>query len=221
VLTLADQTTLARLVLAPVAVAGYLLLPIEGEVCFWVAGWTCAAAELSDWLDGRIARARGEVSDFGKLADPFCDVFYRLAMFLVLLLPAGGVGLATDAASALLFEPLVFVTGPDSRGAGLIPFLPVLIMMLRELLAGALRSMSASKGLVLAARWSGKVKAWVQGTAIISVLAIPAFFGGAPDWLPRYASAITWLAALLSVVSYLEYLWHNRVVLGQLAKRQN
>jgi CDP-diacylglycerol--glycerol-3-phosphate 3-phosphatidyltransferase len=67
-LTLADRITLARLVLAPAVACSYLLLPIEHGWCFWVAGWLCAIAEYSDLVDGRIARARGEVSDFGKLA---------------------------------------------------------------------------------------------------------------------------------------------------------
>ncbi len=91
-LTLADKITLARLVLAPAVACSYLLLPIEHGWCFWAAGWLCAIAEYSDLVDGRIARARGEVSDFGKLADPFCDVFYRLTVFMAYLLPAGGVG---------------------------------------------------------------------------------------------------------------------------------
>src|SRR4051812_27490240 len=91
-LTLADKVTLLRLGFAPAIVAAYLWLPIEHMLCFWVTGWLCAFAEYSDLADGRIARKRGEVSDFGKLADPFCDVIYRMSVFLVYLLPAGGVG---------------------------------------------------------------------------------------------------------------------------------
>ncbi|MHC5068024.1 MAG: CDP-alcohol phosphatidyltransferase family protein, partial [Planctomycetota bacterium] len=70
----ADQLTLARLILAPLAILAYLLLPIDGNACFWAAGLLCGLAEMTDWLDGKVARARNEVSDFGKLADPFCDV---------------------------------------------------------------------------------------------------------------------------------------------------
>ena len=42
-------------------------------------------------------------------------------------------------------------------------------MVIRELIAGALRAMTAARGLVLAARTSGTVKAWFQGVTIITV----------------------------------------------------
>jgi cyclophilin family peptidyl-prolyl cis-trans isomerase len=44
---------LVVVVIAPVAVASYLLLPVDGQACFWAAGWLCGAAELTDWLDGK------------------------------------------------------------------------------------------------------------------------------------------------------------------------
>ncbi len=162
----------------------YLLLPAEhGRWCVWVAGWICAAAEWSDLLDGRIARTRGEVSDFGKLADPFCDVIYRLSIFMALLLPAGGSGWPAApvhlewraehwhdfAEAAPSPGQLVFALHDGRLGIGLMPWLPVFLMVLRELIAGALRAMTATRGLVLAARTSGKVKAWFQGVVIISL----------------------------------------------------
>src|SRR4051812_17034484 len=91
-MTLADKITLSRLGLTPGGVCGYLLLPVEHAWCFWAAGLLCAAAEFTDLADGWVARGRKEVSDFGKLADPFCDVLYRMSVFLAFLLPAGGVG---------------------------------------------------------------------------------------------------------------------------------
>jgi CDP-diacylglycerol--glycerol-3-phosphate 3-phosphatidyltransferase len=169
-----------------------------------------------------VARARGEVSDFGKLADPFCDVIYRLSLFLVLLLPPSGIGypIAEPAGFDWIWRPLVFDLGNGVNGSGLVPFLPVLIMVLREIVACALRSMAATKGLVLAARMSGKVKAWFQGTAIISILALPAFLGGPADWHLIYASAILWLCAVLSAGSMLEYIYVNREVLANLVERR-
>ncbi len=223
-ITLADRLTLARLVIAPLVVAAYLLLPIQGQWCFWVAGLLCGLAETTDWLDGKVARARREVSDFGKLADPFCDVIYRITVMLVMLLPAGSVGMATTIPSSLplLGGPLVFAIGED-QGSGLLPFLPVLLMVVRELVAGALRAMTATKGLVLAARNSGKVKAWFQGVLIIATLGFPAvwgLFGATPTWLPVAATIGAWLCAALSIGSMAEYMWVNRVVLAQLAQRR-
>ena len=239
-MTLADKFTLARLAIAPAIVASYLLLPIEHHLCFWVAGWLCAIAEYTDLIDGRIARARGEVSDFGKLADPFCDVFYRLTVFMVYLLPAAGVGYpvtldggqevqtvdSQSIASAFAeVHQLVFLVGTTTDdagvrtpvyGAGLVPWLPVLLMVLREIVAGALRAMSAVRGLALAARPSGKLKAWVQGVTLITLMAFPACFWIRSPWQLTYASWMTWACALFSVASIIEYIWVNRALLAQL-----
>lgn len=221
-MTLADKLTLARIGLAPLAVAAYLLLPPVW--CFWVCGWICALAEFTDYFDGWVARRRNEVSDFGKLADPFCDVVYRISIFLVLLLPAGGVGYPIEAIDFGGVQQLVFAR-LDEHGqvvavAGLAPWLPVFLMALREVLAGALRAMTATKGLVLAARTSGKAKAWLQGVAIITIMAYPAFWFEMKEWHLVYAAWATWICAVVSVGSFVEYVWVNRAVLVQLMERR-
>lgn len=223
-MTLADRITLARLLIAPIAAAAYLLLPVGGQACFWAAGWICGLAEFSDWLDGRVARARGEVSDFGKLADPFCDVFYRMLVYLALLLPAGGVGFAVGAVEAASLQQSVYVVGVDASGAailgaGLMPWLPVVLMVMREVVQGAVRAMCAARGLVLAARTSGKVKAWVQGVVLITAIGLPAVFFGPQTWMLHAAAWGCWAAALLSLASLAEYLVVNRTVLAQLGRR--
>jgi CDP-diacylglycerol--glycerol-3-phosphate 3-phosphatidyltransferase len=230
-MTLADKVTLARLGLTPLIVCAYLLLPVEHSLCFWAAGLLCGLAEYTDLADGRIARKRGEVSDFGKLADPFCDVIYRMSIFMVLLLPAGGVGYAVGGMSLANHEiwtagnvgQLVLAPrmGEGEMRCGLAPWLPVYLMLMREIVAGALRAMTATKGLVLAARTSGKVKAWLQGIALISMLGLPAFAFERHAWHLTYAFWATWICALVSVLSILEYIWVNCGVLRQLLERQS
>jgi CDP-diacylglycerol--glycerol-3-phosphate 3-phosphatidyltransferase len=217
-LSLADRLTVSRLVLAPCIVLAYLALPLGA--CFWVAGSLCALAEITDLLDGRVARARGETSDFGKLADPFCDVFYRMAVFLVLLLPASGVGYPPPSlpiGHASLVRPLVYAVGMRDGlphlGCGLAPWLPVALMVLREIVAMALRALAAASGLILAARASGKVKAWCQGFALITMLALPALTGGCAAWHLVYDTLAVWACAVLSIASIIEYLAVNRAAL--------
>lgn len=234
-ITLADRITLARIVIAPTIAVCYFGLPANPVVVFWACGLLCAAAELTDLFDGKVARARGEVSDFGRLADPFCDVFYRQAVFLLLLLPPGIAAGADNQAFVVpdpantILQPLVFLAsrrhGPAGPVyvSGLVPFLPVLVMILREIVAGALRSMAATKGLVLAARTSGKAKAWAQGFTIISIFGLPALlapFIGFGGWMLYYATVSTWICAALSAGSMVEYLWANRAVLGALVQRR-
>jgi len=218
--TLADKITLTRLFLAPVAVATYLLLPMDLWLCLWVTGSICGLAELTDYFDGIVARSRQEVSDFGKLADPFCDVIYRLSLLFVLMLPAGGVGFEVPAGYAPPLGQLVFSV--DGRPViGMIPWLPVLVMILREIVAGALRSMAATKGLVLAARMSGKIKATWQGFVIIGAMAVVVFSQGFGAWQAWLLYGATWFAAVLSAGSMAEYIWVNRVTLKELVARRD
>lgn len=225
-MNLADKVTLARLGLMPVIVAAYLLLPPFWAL--WAVGCICGLAEYTDLLDGRIARARGEVSDFGKLADPFCDVIYRLGVFMAYLLPLGwwswtepGFAVRSNGLThAEIPGQLVLASVDGSLHAGLVPWLPVFLMVLREIVAGALRAMTATKGLVLAARTSGKVKAWFQGLTIITIVAFPAVFHTQANWILWWATVMTWVCALLSVGSIIEYIWANRPVLAQLIERR-
>ena len=66
----ANALTVLRLALVPVFVACLLA---GGD--FWrvVAFAVFAAASVTDLLDGRIARRRGLITDFGKIADPVAD----------------------------------------------------------------------------------------------------------------------------------------------------
>ncbi len=230
-MTLADKVTLARLGLMPLIVAAYLLLP--APLAFWVVGLTCGLAEYTDLLDGRIARARGEVSDFGKLADPFCDVIYRIGVFLAYLLPAGWwaagwwpeatAGFAVGATGIPRDEvpgQLVLVAVGGATHAGLVPWLPVFLMVLREVVAGALRAMTATRGLVLAVRTSGKVKAWLQGVTVITAVGFPAVSMTQAPWMLWWITVTTWICAAVSVVSIGEYIWVNRPVLAQLIERR-
>ena len=73
VVNVANGLTVARLFLVPVFVA--LLLAGGGHSAHWrVAAWgVFAVAALTDRVDGQLARSRGLVTSFGKLADPIAD----------------------------------------------------------------------------------------------------------------------------------------------------
>ena len=67
---LANVLTVTRLVLVPVVVACLLAGGTAWRVAAFVAFGT---ASVTDLLDGRIARSRGLITDFGKIADPIAD----------------------------------------------------------------------------------------------------------------------------------------------------
>ncbi|MDI3240760.1 CDP-diacylglycerol--glycerol-3-phosphate 3-phosphatidyltransferase [Arthrobacter sp. AL08] len=69
--------TMLRIVMVPFFV-WFLLLDAPGLVAQngvwrWIAGATFAVAIYTDKLDGDIARSRGLITDFGKIADPIAD----------------------------------------------------------------------------------------------------------------------------------------------------
>ena len=70
---IANALTILRAVLVPVFLV--LLLHDEGRDDQWrVAAWVAfAVASVTDRVDGQIARRRGLVTDFGKIADPIAD----------------------------------------------------------------------------------------------------------------------------------------------------
>src|SRR5215472_19174859 len=67
---LANALTVIRLALVPVVVVCLL----AGGPPWRVAGFAAfGLASVTDLLDGRIARSRGLITDFGKIADPIAD----------------------------------------------------------------------------------------------------------------------------------------------------
>ena len=136
-MNLPNKLTLSRIILVPFFVAALLIdFPFHTAV----AAVIFIAATLTDMLDGKIARSRGLVTDFGKFADPLAD------KILVL--------------SALL----CFVQ------TGWCDCIAVIIVLFREFSVTSIRLVAASKGKVVAANIFGKIKTVTQLVAIIAVL---------------------------------------------------
>ena len=96
-----------------------------------------ALASITDWLDGKIARARGLVTNFGKFADPLADKMLVMTAFIMLV------------------------------DQGKAPGWVVAIIVCRELAVTGLRLLLVEHGEVMAAAWPGKVKTATQMVAII------------------------------------------------------
>ena len=81
---IADIFTLIRIVLAPVFLLIYFIPEWFGfgnVLSVWILLPLIIFAEFTDFLDGYFARKTNQVSDFGKLFDPFADVFLHLTVF--------------------------------------------------------------------------------------------------------------------------------------------
>ena len=81
---IADIFTLIRIILAPVFLIVYFVPEWFGfgtVLSVWILLPLIIFAEFTDFLDGYFARKTNQVSDFGKLFDPFADVFLHLTVF--------------------------------------------------------------------------------------------------------------------------------------------
>lgn len=73
VLNVANVLTVVRIVLVPFFVWFLLADDGDGGLFRWLAVGTFAVAIYTDKLDGDIARSRGLITNFGKIADPIAD----------------------------------------------------------------------------------------------------------------------------------------------------
>ena len=140
--------TILRVIFVPVFML-IVLLPPDLPVWRCVACAVFIAISLTDMFDGKIARKRGLVTDFGKFLDPLADKFLILGALLALM----------HKYDAKLGGLLVWVT---------------LVVILRELAVTSLRLVAVSKsGKVIAASIWGKMKTCSQMVAICVVLLEP------------------------------------------------
>ena len=121
-MNLPNKLTVLRMILVPVFMAILLL----GNK--WVALAVFIVASLTDFVDGKIARARGLVTNFGKFMDPLADKLLVISAMVV------------------------FVE------QGRMPSWVCMVVVARELAVSGLRMVAASNGVVMAAGWSGKIK---------------------------------------------------------------
>jgi len=154
-------------------------------------------ASITDFLDGRIARARGLITNFGILMDPLADKIMTCSAFV-----------------AFVESTHLRVGAPVKVAAWM-----VIIIVARELAITGLRLLAASKGIVLAAEGFGKHKTISQIIAIIALLVIQAedeWPSRLQDLLQGWSVAFTqialWLTVALTAASGIIYLWRNRKV---------
>ena len=127
---------------------------------------------FTDFLDGYIARSQNMITTFGKFADPIADKLLVNTMFILF------------------------------AAQGVIPVVPVLIMIARDTIVDGCRMIASSNGTVVAAGYLGKVKTVSQMLAIILIL-----LNNLPFELYRFpvSDLVLWFAAIVSFVSGVSY----------------
>jgi len=170
-----------------------------------------SAAGLTDFFDGKIARERKLITNFGTLMDPLADKVMICSAFIALVERHMGAMVRGDL-------PVVFQLGTYPLYAKVEAWM-VVIIVARELGITGLRLLAASKNVVLAAERYGKHKTISQIAAIVALLVMDAYGEWWPwlhnlfaPWTPWFALLALWLTVVLTATSGALYLWRNRSI---------
>ena len=151
---------------------------------FWmvvILWFLFVGSEITDLLDGMIARRRGETSDFGKFFDPFADTLTQVTYFFCFVID------------------------------GILPPVLFLAVLYREFSILFIRNMMLRKGIIMGARFGGKIKtvAYVLAAGL-ALLASSAQRLGLADELSRgfatAASAVFGISVLVAAISFFDYI---------------
>lgn len=190
--------TMVRILLVPVFVAVLLApwpqwfgldLVLHESLKRFIAAIVFVFISGTDWLDGYLARSRGEVTDFGKFMDPLAD-------------------------KILVAAALISLVELDA-----LPTWVVLIILAREFIVSGVRMMAASKGVVIAASMLGKFKTVFQMAAIVLFVikdshADDSIQAAIRDPLWDISWIVMAIALALTVISLVDYLVKARPLFG-------
>ncbi len=186
-MNLPNKLTIARIVLAGIIIV-LLCLPLydlgiefpQGPTLWditlrWdylIADLLFIIASLTDFFDGRIARKRGLVTNTGKMLDAIAD-------------------------KVLVNSVLIILASKGEINA----FIPVVIVV-RDIVVNAIKMEAASKGKVVAAIGSGKIK---TATLMIGIILI--FINNLPFeiWSINIAEFFLYFATVMSIISAVQY----------------
>ena len=194
-MNIANKLTMLRIVLTFVFMF-FLFIPALWAKVLSLAIFIFAA--LSDFFDGRIAKKKNMVTDFGKLMDPIADKILVLAAFAAFV-------------QLQIVDAWMFV-----------------IIIAREILITSLRLFALNKGKVLSASKAGKHKTASQMIVIFLILGFIvtkeamltlSYCVWNPMWEKFFRQGIYLLMLVtvgLTLYSGLSYLWINRKIIAKL-----
>jgi CDP-diacylglycerol---glycerol-3-phosphate 3-phosphatidyltransferase len=175
---LPNLVTMARVVLIP-----FVLLFIDNfnPLRSFIASMLYLVAAAGDFLDGYLARTRGQVSMLGKFLDPLADKLLVTAILVYMV------------------------------ALGRVPAWVVVVTIARDLAVNGLRSIASAQGLVIAASDGGKIKTALQLVAIMMLLIYfryPALGVGIPIDYHRAGLILLYVSTAVSLFSGAQYMRH-------------
>lgn len=179
-MNICNKLTVLRIILVPFFVLFMLCSDIP-----YSALWALiifAVASYTDHLDGKLARERNLITNFGKFLDPMADKILVLSAMVCMV-------------TSNLCSPVVLI-----------------IVLAREFLVSSLRLVAASQNVVIAADKSGKLKTATQMVSIVVVLLLLSINQLFDTTIPvmGISHVLMWITAALTVYSGAEYIIRNR-----------
>ena len=180
-MNLPNKLTILRLIFIPFYV--FFLLTDLFKFTSLIAAIIFGAASLTDLADGKIARARNLITDFGKFADPLADKILVMS-------------------AMICFVKL-----------GRLYAWVCIIILAREFAVSGLRLIVAPKGVVLAASKWGKYKTAFQMIMCVFMTLDMAAFGVSGAVLTIYnvvTMVLMYVSLALTIISMIDYFYKNR-----------
>ncbi len=176
-MNLPNCLTIIRIVLTPV----FLFLFFADFIPYnsFIALAVFIVAAITDFADGKIARSRNLITNFGKIADPIADKILTTTVLLCLM------------------------------QISLCSIWVILIILTREFAVSAIRINAASQGLVIPANIYGKIKTVMQMVFSIVILLLVSVEKDIAVSIPNidfYSLIMTWILAVVTLVSGFIYI---------------
>ena len=152
---------------------------IDIDIRYLIAGVIFIVASLTDFLDGYLARKNNQVTDLGKMLDAIAD--------------------------KILVNPILIIFSSEGM---ISPIIPVVIII-RDIVVNSIKMEAASKGKVVSAIPSGKIK-----TASLMVGIMLLFFYDVPFIYIniRVDLLLIYFATIMSFVSMIQYYLLNKKI---------
>ena len=187
-MNLPNRLTVTRLVMAPIFFALYFLVdlfPSFNPILYAVLMVLFyGVMELTDLLDGKIARKHGLVTDLGKVLDPFSDVICHLTFFTCLL------------------------------AVRIMPVWSFVLILWREFAQSFTRMLMMGKGKAMAANIFGKAKTCLYALTCVCGFGLRMFLVLSFDekFTSVFSVVLTVLFALAAISSVVSYLIYVRAI---------
>ena len=157
-----------------------IILGISLKSEYMVAGVIFIVASITDFIDGYLARKNNQVTDTGKMLDAIAD--------------------------KILVDSVLIIFAAHGFISVIIP----IIIVVRDIIVDAIKMEAASKGKVVAAIKSGKIK-----TASLMIGTVLTFFYNLPFEAMniRVSDFFLFFATIMSIVSLIEYYKLNKNII--------